>query len=112
MRFKIRGLDDKRHMRLHPAGGEWALFGLNTVPKGAQAVVITEGEFDAMAVCASPRVRGVCVKCLRCCCIHRQKARDRAMMKQTGHRTPRKKHCCTHGVLRSKVALLGAMATR
>ena len=49
-RQKIRGVEDKRHMRLHPTGGGWGLFGLNTIPADATEVVLTEGEFDAMAV--------------------------------------------------------------
>jgi twinkle protein len=49
-RQKIRGIEDKRHMRLHPKGGGWGLFGLNTIPADAKEVVLTEGEFDAMAV--------------------------------------------------------------
>ena len=50
VRHKIRGVNEKRHMRLHPTGADWGLFGLDTVPSDAKAVVMTEGEFDAMAV--------------------------------------------------------------
>ena len=50
VRQKIRGIENKRHMRLHPTGGGWGLFGLNTIPADAKEVVLTEGEFDAMAV--------------------------------------------------------------
>jgi twinkle protein len=50
VRQKIRGVQDKRHMRLYPTGGGWGLFGLQTVPADATEIVITEGEFDAMAV--------------------------------------------------------------
>lgn len=50
VRQKIRGIENKRHMRLHPTGGGWGLFGLNTIPPDAKEVVLTEGEFDAMAV--------------------------------------------------------------
>ena len=49
-RQKIRGIENKRHMRLHPTGGGWGLFGFNTIPADATEVVLTEGEFDAMAV--------------------------------------------------------------
>ena len=49
-RQKIRGIEDKRNMRLYPTGGGWGLFGLNTIPADATEVVLTEGEFDAMAV--------------------------------------------------------------
>ena len=37
-------------LRLHPTGAGWGLFGLHTVGKDAREVVLTEGEFDAMAV--------------------------------------------------------------
>jgi twinkle protein len=50
VRFKVRAVDDKKSMKLEPKGGRWGLFGLNTVPPDADEVVITEGEFDAMAV--------------------------------------------------------------
>lgn len=36
--------------RLHPTGAGWGLFGLHTVAADAKEVVLTEGEFDAMAV--------------------------------------------------------------
>ena len=49
-RLKARGLRQKGQQRLDPAGGGWGLFGLHTVPLGAREVVLTEGEFDAMAV--------------------------------------------------------------
>ena len=32
------------------AGGDWGLFGLHAVPADATELVITEGEYDAMAV--------------------------------------------------------------
>lgn len=35
---------------MEPAPGYWGLFGLNTVPPRAKSIVITEGEYDAMAV--------------------------------------------------------------
>lgn len=50
VRFKIRAVEEKMHMRLDPKGGAWGLFGLNVVPDDAQEIVLTEGEFDAMAV--------------------------------------------------------------
>ncbi len=49
-RAKVRSLQDKSCMRLLPRGGEWGLFGWHTVPHDAEEVIITEGEFDAMAV--------------------------------------------------------------
>lgn len=36
-------------MKLNPTGSVWGLFGLNTVPKNAEEIIITEGEYDAMA---------------------------------------------------------------
>ena len=49
-RYKSRSLVHKAHMRLDPVGGSWGLFGWHTIPKKALSLVITEGEFDAMAV--------------------------------------------------------------
>ena len=37
-------------MRLDPAGGAWGLFGWHTIPEDAKQLILTEGEFDAMAV--------------------------------------------------------------
>ncbi|TYZ61602.1 hypothetical protein PybrP1_002016 [[Pythium] brassicae (nom. inval.)] len=50
IRLKIRAVDDKSKQRLVPKGGSWGLFGWNTVPTASDEIVITEGEFDAMAV--------------------------------------------------------------
>eukprot|EP00903_Cladosiphon_okamuranus_P009922 g9419.t1 len=50
VRVKARAVQNKRWQRLDPAGGRWGLFGLHTVPDNAKEVVLTEGEFDAMAV--------------------------------------------------------------
>jgi twinkle protein len=50
VRAKLRAVAEKKHMRLYPTGGAWGLFGLDTVPASATEVVLTEGEFDAMAV--------------------------------------------------------------
>lgn len=51
---KIRGMgpEFKKYQRVFPSGSKFALFGLQTFPKNAppETVVITEGEFDAMAV--------------------------------------------------------------
>ena len=49
-RIKVRALEQKSWQRLDPAGGGWGLFGFHTVPKDATEVVLTEGEYDAMAV--------------------------------------------------------------
>lgn len=50
VRLKIRGVEDKSKQRLIPKGGSWGLFGWNTVPVASDEIVLTEGEFDAMAV--------------------------------------------------------------
>ena len=49
-RIKARSLNHKGHQRLDPPGGGWGLFGWHTVPADATSVVVTEGEYDAMAV--------------------------------------------------------------
>jgi len=49
-RIKARAWQRKEWQRLDPPGGGWGLFGLHTVPAGAREVVLTEGEYDAMAV--------------------------------------------------------------
>ena len=49
-RVKLRSVLDKRHQAMAPRGGGWGLFGAHTVPQSVQAVVVTEGEFDALAV--------------------------------------------------------------
>jgi len=48
-RVKLRSLVSKGNQRLLPAGGVWSFFGWHTVPPDATELVITEGEFDAMA---------------------------------------------------------------
>eukprot|EP00753_Platysulcus_tardus_P012338 PLAT3354.34.p1 GENE.PLAT3354.34~~PLAT3354.34.p1 ORF type:complete len:766 (-),score=342.49 PLAT3354.34:54-2237(-) len=50
VRVKLRALEDKAVQRLMPVGGHWGLFGWHTVPADAREIVITEGEYDAMAV--------------------------------------------------------------
>ncbi|RLN49863.1 hypothetical protein BBJ29_003135 [Phytophthora kernoviae] len=50
VRLKLRAVDDKVKQQLVPKGGSWGLFGWNTVPTAADEIVLTEGEFDAMAV--------------------------------------------------------------
>lgn len=49
-RYKIRSIETKSHMRLEPNGGDWGFFGWHTVPTDCESLVITEGEYDAMAV--------------------------------------------------------------
>lgn len=50
VRIKVRSIEEKRCMRLEPKKGGWGLFGLHVVPSDATEVVLTEGEFDAIAV--------------------------------------------------------------
>jgi len=50
LRLKIRSVLRKSAMRLEPRGGYWGLFGMHLVPADAECLVVTEGEFDAMAV--------------------------------------------------------------
>ena len=49
-RIKARALDNKSWQRLDPPGGGWGLFGWHTIPPNATEIVLTEGEYDAMAV--------------------------------------------------------------
>lgn len=49
-RIKARALASKAYQRLDPPGGAWGFFGYHTVPADAKEVVLTEGEYDAMAV--------------------------------------------------------------
>eukprot|EP00559_Dactyliosolen_fragilissimus_P009407 CAMPEP_0184859432 /NCGR_PEP_ID=MMETSP0580-20130426/4436_1 /TAXON_ID=1118495 /ORGANISM="Dactyliosolen fragilissimus" /LENGTH=740 /DNA_ID=CAMNT_0027356063 /DNA_START=844 /DNA_END=3066 /DNA_ORIENTATION=+ len=49
-RIKVRALEQKSWQKLEPPGGGWGFFGWHTVPSDATSVVITEGEYDAMAV--------------------------------------------------------------
>lgn len=42
--------ETKRFMRQYPIGGANALFGLHLVKDTDNTIVVTEGEFDAMAV--------------------------------------------------------------
>jgi twinkle protein len=49
-RIKYRALEGKGKQRLHPKGGAWGFFGWHVVRPHDEAVVVTEGEFDALAV--------------------------------------------------------------
>jgi len=49
-RIKYRALEGKGKQRLYPKGGAWGFFGWHLVRDTDDCVVITEGEFDAMAV--------------------------------------------------------------
>lgn len=51
-KIKVRGAsaENKKYTRQFPGGSKTGFFGLNTIAKTDKIVVITEGEFDAMAV--------------------------------------------------------------
>ena len=49
-RIKMRALAGKGMQRILPKGGGWAFFGWHTVQSTHRQVVLTEGEYDAMAV--------------------------------------------------------------
>ncbi|KAL7483359.1 hypothetical protein ACHAW6_009034 [Cyclotella cf. meneghiniana] len=50
-RIKVRSIEKKSWQRLDPPGGGFGLFGWHTIPHDATEIIITEGEFDAMAIC-------------------------------------------------------------
>lgn len=50
IRLKARCWTEKSKQLILPKGGSWGLFGWHTVPTTATALVLTEGEYDAMAV--------------------------------------------------------------
>lgn len=49
-RIKVRSITQKSWQRLDPPGGGFGLFGWHTIPHNATEIILTEGEFDAMAV--------------------------------------------------------------
>ena len=49
-RIKVRSIHQKSWQRLDPPGGGMGLFGWHTIPHDATEIIVTEGEFDAMAV--------------------------------------------------------------
>jgi len=49
-RIKVRSIEQKSWQRLDPPGGSFGLFGWHTIPHDTNEIIITEGEFDAMAV--------------------------------------------------------------
>lgn len=49
VRVKLRSVKEKRHMRLEPRNGGSGLFGMHAVG-AVDEIVLTEGEFDALAV--------------------------------------------------------------
>ena len=61
IKLKYRAVGaDKHKQRFYPAGlSATGLFGLNTVPEDATAIVITEGEFDAMSVYQSTGIPSI-----------------------------------------------------
>jgi len=50
VRSKSRSITSKSTQRLEPSGGRWGMFGMHLVPADATSIIVTEGEFDAMAV--------------------------------------------------------------
>lgn len=52
IKVKMRGAskETKKYMRQYPIGGTKGLFGYNLIKDTDNVVVVTEGEFDAMAV--------------------------------------------------------------
>ena len=61
VRLKVRALQAKGKQRMLPSGGGWGFFGWHLVPKNAVEVVITEGEYDAMAVYQATGVPAISV---------------------------------------------------
>ncbi|KAL0491572.1 Peo1 [Acrasis kona] len=49
-KHKIRSITNKSAMKMEPSGTALGLFGYHTIPLNATQIVITEGEYDAMAV--------------------------------------------------------------
>ncbi|KAF2075894.1 hypothetical protein CYY_002785 [Polysphondylium violaceum] len=49
-RCKLRSTKEKSLQRIEPKGGKWGFFGWHTVPADAKEIILTEGEYDAMAV--------------------------------------------------------------
>jgi twinkle protein len=49
-RIKVRSVERKDWQRMDPPGGGWGLFGFHTLPEDCQEIILTEGEYDAMAV--------------------------------------------------------------
>ncbi|KAM9969637.1 hypothetical protein ACTFIR_001473 [Dictyostelium discoideum] len=49
-RCKLRSTKEKSLQRIEPKGGKWGFFGWHTVPSDAKEIILTEGEYDAMAV--------------------------------------------------------------
>ena len=56
VRVKVRALEDKKHMRLDPAGGPWGFFGWPTVAPDSTVVVLTEGKLLCSARALSTRL--------------------------------------------------------
>ena len=49
-RVKVRSVINKGNQRLIPPNAGWGFFGWHTIPATTKEIVITEGEYDAMAV--------------------------------------------------------------
>ena len=61
VRYKLRSISNKAHMRLEPTGGIWGLFGLNAVPSQSDTVILAEGEFDALAIYEQTKIPALSV---------------------------------------------------
>ncbi|KAK5578749.1 hypothetical protein RB653_008422 [Dictyostelium firmibasis] len=55
-RCKLRSTKEKSLQRIEPKGGKWGFFGWHTVPLDAKEIILTEGEYDAMAVYQETRI--------------------------------------------------------
>ena len=49
-RIKIRGVHEKSNQMFIPSGGPPGFFGWHTIPVNSKEIVLTEGEFDSLAV--------------------------------------------------------------
>jgi twinkle protein len=61
-RMKVRaiGKEFKQFQRIEPSGGMiWGLFGMDTVPESAEEIILTEGEYDAMAAYQTLKIPAV-----------------------------------------------------
>jgi twinkle protein len=52
-------MENKKNMRLEPKGGRFGFFGWHVVPADAREIVLTEGEFDAIAVYQATKMPAV-----------------------------------------------------
>lgn len=59
LKMRAVGKEYKRFQRFKPSGGHFGVFGLNTIEKDSKVIVITEGEYDAMAVYQATKMPSV-----------------------------------------------------